>query len=138
MAELNVVDGKVTQKDMYAFIREELANNEYVVEFCNKKLAQLEKRANAPRKPRFNEEANSFALGVIEVLQSADAPMTNKEITEAMVARFGTPVAAQKTAAALRRIDKGQVVEGNDADAPAVTVTLVVDEEGKSKTFSVR
>lgn len=137
MAELNVVDGKVTQKDMFTFIREELGDNKFVVEFCDKKLAQLEKRANAPRKPHFNPEANTFALGVIDVLRAANEPMTNKDITAMMTERLGIKVSAQKTAAALRRIDKGQVVDGDTADAPVVEATLVVNDEGKVKTFAL-
>lgn len=128
---------KVTQKDMFMMIAERCSDNAAIVEFCDKKIAQLEKRAAAPRKPRFNEEANAFALEVIEVLREKGEAMTNKAITEAMAARKGINISAQKTAAALRRIANGQVVDGDTADAPAVDVDLVVNEDEKVKTFSL-
>lgn len=140
MAELKVAEnGKFTEKDMFNYLKEEFQEkNEHVVEWCEKKLAQLEKRANSPRKPQFNAEANEFALKVYEVLSAARESMTNKELTEAMTDKLGYKVTAQKTAAALKRLADRKVVNGDNADAPALDCELIIEEEGRGKTFMVR
>lgn len=134
-----MTDAKMTQKEMYAHIAEAMVEDEAVVEFCKNKIAQLEKRAAAPRKPRFNAAANDFALVVIDTLRAADGPMTNKEIVE-MVNEAGVwdePVSAQKVSAALRKIAAGAVVDG---DKNPVAVELVITEGEKAsdpKTFAL-
>ena len=107
-----------------------------VVEFCEKKMTQLEKRKNAPRKPRFNAESNQFALRVYDMLKSADGPVTNKELVEEMIAK-GIATSPQKVAAALARLVNGKVVDGDDAGAPVLPADIVVNEDGKVKTFAL-
>lgn len=41
---------KITQKQMFTLIAEKCADDEQIVEFCQAKIAQLDKRKNAPRK----------------------------------------------------------------------------------------
>lgn len=143
MAEIKVnAQGKVTQRAMFEFIREELADNAEVVAFCDKKIAQLDARAKAPHKPRFNAEANEFAVKVVEILREAEAPMTNKEVTAVMADMTGETVSAQKTAAAIRRIEKGQVMVVDEDGAPVepMAVELVITEGEKKadpRKFSV-
>lgn len=140
MAELKIAEnGKFTEKDMFNYLKEEFQEtNEHVVEWCEKKLAQLEKRAASPRKPQFNAEANEFALKVYDVLSAAQEPMTNKELTEAMTDKLGYKVTAQKTAAALKRLADHKVVDGDNADAPTLDCDLIIEEEGKTKTFAIQ
>lgn len=140
MAELKIAEnGKFTEKDMFNYLKEEFQEkNEHVVEWCEKKLVQLEKRANSPRKPQFNAEANEFALKVFDVLSAAGEPMTNKELTEAMTDKLGYKVTAQKTAAALKRLADHKVIDGDNANDPTLDCKLVIEEEGKAKTFAIR
>ena len=107
-----------------------------VVEFCEKKMAQLEKRKNAPRKPRFNAESNQFALMVYDLLKAADGPVTNKEIVEEMTAK-GIVASPQKVAAALVKLVNGKVVDGDDPEAPVLPANVIVNEEGRVKTFAL-
>lgn len=105
-----------------------------VVEFCEKKVAQLEKRKNAPRKPRFNAESNQFALRVYDMLNAADGPVTNKEIVEMLNSR-DIAASPQKVAAALTKLVNGKVVDGDDPEAPVLPANVIVSEEGRVKTF---
>lgn len=126
----------MTEMEMFAAIADRCSDCEEIVEFCEKKMAQLEKRKNAPRKPRFNAEANQFALQVYNMLKSADGPVTNKELVEEMTAK-GIATNPQKVAAALARLVNGKVVDGDDADAPVLPAEIVVNEDGKVKTFAL-
>lgn len=115
---------KTTQKDLYARIADLLADDTEIVEFCEKKIAQLERAAARPRKAKVNQEVVDFREGVFAALVEKDAPVTNKE----MAAEFG--VSAQKMSAALRFLVKeGRVtrIEGEKKSAPA---TFVVAEDG--------
>lgn len=115
---------KTTQKDLYARIADLLADDTEIVEFCEKKIAQLERAAARPRKAKVNQEVVDFREDVFTALVEKDAPVTNKE----MAAEFG--VSAQKMSAALRFLVKeGRVtrIEGEKKSAPA---TFVVAEDG--------
>lgn len=139
MAELKVAEnGKVTEKNIYEFLVEEYAGtNETVVVWAEKKLGQLEKRANAPRKPQFNHEANEFALRLCYAVAGNEEPMTTKEMAEVMSAELGYKVTSQKVAAALRRLTEGKVVKGDSFDAPVCGYEVQVDASGKNKTFLI-
>lgn len=126
----------MTEMEMFAAIADRCSDCEEIVEFCEKKMAQLEKRKNAPRKSRFNAEANQFALQVYDMLKSADGPVTNKELVEEMTAK-GIATSPQKVAAALARLVNGKVIDGDDADAPVLPAEIVVNEDSKVKTFAL-
>lgn len=133
---------KMTQKEMFAHIAEALADDAAVVEFCNKKIEQLENRKNTPRKPRFNAEANLFAIKVIDFLTDADEPMTNAEIREGMSQELGYTVSAQKVAAALRKIEAGTVMTVDEEGTPVTPIEVsfeAVPGEKKSdpRRFSI-
>lgn len=119
-----MTENKTTQKDLYARIAALLADDPEIVEFCEKKIDQLERAAARPRKAKVNQEVVDFREGVFAALIEKDAPVTNKE----MAAEFG--VSAQKMSAALRFLVKeGRVtrIEGEKKSAPA---TFVVAEDG--------
>lgn len=119
-----MTENKTTQKDLYARIADLLADDPEIVEFCEKKIAQLERAAARPRKAKVNQEVVDFREGVFAALIEKDAPVTNKE----MAAEFG--VSAQKMSAALRFLVKeGRVtrIEGEKKSSPA---TFVVAEDG--------
>lgn len=133
-----MAENKMTQVEMYAAIADRCSDCEEIVEFCGKKIEQLEKRKNAPRKPRFNAQANEFAARLVEEMRKLDEPATNKELVAAMLAtgHYET-VSAQKVAAALRRIEKGEVYSGDDFDSDPVEVTLEIHDDGKVKTYAL-
>lgn len=142
-----MAEKKTTQMEMFARIAEMAKANDdmEMVEFAEKKMEQLEKRKNAPRKPRFNIEANEFAKQVITVLEGADEPVTNKQLTELMNAAnpgLEKPISAQKVAAALRKIEAKQVMDVDEYGelSPVEGIDLIVTEgEKKSdpKTFAI-
>lgn len=71
-----------TQKEMYAFIAEQLADNMEVVAFCEKKIAQLNDRKKTPRKP--NPEVQERRDTIKDYLTSVDAAVAVKDIAEAL------------------------------------------------------
>ena len=111
-----MTETKTTQKDLYARIATYMADDPEIVAFCEKKIAQIEKNASRPRKPKVNQEVIDFRESVLNALWQKDAPVTNKE----MAAEFG--VSAQKMSAALRYlVGEGRVtrIEGEKKSAPA-------------------
>ncbi len=121
-----MTETKTTQKDLYARIIVAMADDPEIVEFCQKKIAQIEKNAARPRKPKVNQEVVDFRESVLNALWQKDAPVTNKE----MAAEFG--VSAQKMSAALRFLVKeGRVtrIEGEKKSAPATFEPTEVETE---------
>lgn len=117
-----MTETKTTQKDLYARIATLLADDPEIVEFCEKKIAQIERNAARPRKTKVNQEVVDFREDVFNKLAEIGEPVTNKD----MAAEFG--VSAQKMSAALRFLVKdGRVtrIEGEKKSAPA---TFVVAE----------
>lgn len=113
---------KTTQKDLYNRILVALADDPEIVEFCEKKIAQIERNAARPRKAKVNQEVVDFREDVYNKLVEVGEPVTNKE----MAAEFA--VSAQKMSAALRFLVKeGRVtrIEGEKKSAPA---TFIVAE----------
>lgn len=111
-----MAETKITQKDLYARIATLLADDPEIVEFCKKKIAQIERNAARPRKAKVNQEVIDFRENVFNKLAEMANPATNKELA----AEFG--VSAQKMSAALRFLVKeGRVVriEGEKKSAPA-------------------
>ena len=111
-----MTETKTTQKDLYARIAIALADDPEIVEFCEKKIAQIERNAARPRKTKVNQEVVDFRENVFNKLAEMADPATNKELA----AEFA--VSAQKMSAALRFLVKeGRVVriEGEKKSAPA-------------------
>ena len=100
-----MTETKTTQKDLYARIAVVMADDPEIVEFCQKKIAQIEKNAARPRKARVNQEVIDFREDVFNALVAKAEPVTNKD----MAAEFG--VSAQKMSAALRFLVKEDRVE---------------------------
>lgn len=115
----------MTEKEMYAHIAEGMAADAEVVAFCEKKLAQLEKRAARPRKPKFDEAKNAFALSVIEVLEDAEGQLTAAEIA----AVLGEGVKTQAVNGAIKRIQAGNVLTAADGEPVAVNIVAVAQEK---------
>lgn len=94
---------KMTHKEMFAYIMKKLADDQMVVEFCQGRLAQLEKGRKATgTKP----ETVEYRQRVFELVEALDAPHTAKEITEVL----GEGATVGRTAAALAYLYKqGQI-----------------------------
>ena len=107
---------KITQKQIFAHIAEVMADDEMVVEFCQKKIDQIEARAAAPRKPRKPKpEVVEFRAKVAEFLETADGPIAAADVRDAF------DVSIQKASAALRFLvqdGKAEVVESEKARDP--------------------
>lgn len=111
-----MAETKTTQKDLYNRIATVMANDPEIVEFCEKKIAQIERNAARPRKPKVNDEVVAFRNDVANFVADAAEPMTNKDLAVA----FG--VSAQKMSAALRVLGaEGRVTrhEGEKKSDPA-------------------
>ena len=111
-----MTETKTTQKDLYARIAVAMADDLEIVEFCEKKIDQLNRAAARPRKTKVNQEVIDFRENVYNKLVEIGEPVTNKD----MAAEFG--VSAQKMSAALRFLVKeGRVArfEGEKKSDPA-------------------
>lgn len=113
---------KTTQKDLYTRIANLLADDAEIVEFCNKKIEQLERNAARPRKPKVNAEVVEFREKVLAKLAEYDRPVTNKE----MAAEFG--VSAQKMSAALRFLGKEGKVTRIEPEKKSGAATFEIAE----------
>jgi glutaminase len=106
---------KTTQAQLFARIAETMKDDDEVVAFCEKKLAQLEARKNAPRKPRVNTAAIEFAQSLYEMMVDEDADLTTKEWTAVWNEKHEDAVSTQKVSAALRRLADDGLVNRHDA-----------------------
>jgi hypothetical protein len=116
---------KTTQAQLFARIAETMKDDAEVVALCEKKLAQLEARKNAPRKPRVNTAAVEFAQAVYEMMVAEDADLTTKEWTAVWNENHEDQVSSQKVSAALRRLaDDGLVNRHDDANTSSAPSTF--------------
>lgn len=69
-----------TQKELFTRIAEVMSDDEEVVEFCNKKLAQLSK----PSSRKANPEQEAMRAAILTFLSEQDAPSTSATVGEAM------------------------------------------------------
>jgi len=75
----------MTKKEMFAEIRNIVANNEEMVAFINHEIELLEKKSNSPKKPTKTQiENNAFKADIIAYLTAVDAPKCIKEMQEAI------------------------------------------------------
>lgn len=117
---------KITQKQIFAHIAEVMADDEMVVEFCQKKIDQIEARAAKPRSPRKPKpEVVEFRAKVAEFLEGADGPVCAADVRDAF------DVSIQKASAALRFLvkdGKAQTVESEKARDPKRYIAADGDE----------
>ena len=106
-----------TQKEMFAYIKEQLAGDPEVVAFCEKKIEQLNKRKAAPRKA--NPEVQQRREDIKNFLAGQEDAMIVKDIADAL--GFTSP---QVTGALRGLVNTGEVE--------------VVEPEQKSKAKAYR
>jgi hypothetical protein len=71
----------MTKKEMFAEIRNIVANNEEMVAFIDHEIELLERKSNSPKKPTKTQvENDGFKADIVAYLTGVDAPKTIKEL----------------------------------------------------------
>lgn len=71
----------MTKKEMFAEIRNIVADNEEMVAFIDHEIELLERKSNSPKKPtKIQIENNGFKAEIVAYLTEVDAPKTIKEL----------------------------------------------------------
>lgn len=71
----------MTKKEMFAEIRNIVADNEEMVAFINHEIELLERKSNSPKKPtKVQLENDAFKAEIVAYLTAVDAPKTIKEL----------------------------------------------------------
>lgn len=112
---------KITERDIYNSILNGTADHDTLVEFANKKLAQLDKR-NATAKVRAERkraEGNEITEGIFSVL--SNEPMTRDQVAAA----YGSDLSVAKVGARLTSLVKEGRVQKE--------TVKISGEDGKTK-----
>ena len=104
-----MADTQKTQKQMYEYIKT-LVDDAEVIDFCDKKITQLENRKSSPRKP--SQEVLDRREAVLNFLQGVETA-TVADIAAAL--DFTSP---QVTGAIRGLGDKVEVIESEKKSAP--------------------
>ena len=71
----------MTKKEMFAEIRNIVADNEEMVAFINHEIELLERKSNSPKKPTKTQvENDGFKAEIVAYLTEVDTPKTIKEL----------------------------------------------------------
>ena len=71
----------MTKKEMFAEIRNIVADNEEMVAFIDHEIELLERKSNSPKKPTKTQvENDGFKAEIVAYLTEIDAPKTIKEL----------------------------------------------------------
>lgn len=98
----------MTQKAMFEHIMTAMSDDAEVVEFCERKIAQLSK----PYVHKTNAKVEKFRGTLLSFMNEIDAPMSCGELAEIMTDQLGERVSPQKVSAAFRYFVKtGEMVE---------------------------
>lgn len=98
----------MTQKAMFEHIMDVMSDDMEVVEFCERKIAQLSK----PRARKTSAAVVEFREKLKAFMAEVDGPMSCGEVAAAMTDQLGEVVSAQKVSAAFRYFVKsGEMVE---------------------------
>ena len=115
---------KMTQKQMFALIAEKCADDEMIVEFCEKKIAQLTNRK--PSKRKVNPEVQERRDAIMGFLNDKGEACIVKDIADAL--GFSSP---QVSGAIRGLVNAGlvEVVEPEKKSQPkAYKATEIVEE----------
>lgn len=102
-------NSKLTKIELFSLIAEEMADNQMIVEFCEKEIELLKKR-----KKGSSPEAEAFREEVLSNIQRADCPMTNKMLAEVM------GVSWQKVSYATRKLEDAGLIRSEEGVSPKV------------------
>lgn len=71
----------MTKKEMFAEIRNIVADNEEMVAFIDHEIELLERKSNSPKKPTKTQvENDGFKVEIVAYLTEVDTPKTIKEL----------------------------------------------------------
>ena len=71
----------MTKKEMFAEIRNIVADNEEMIAFIDHEIELLERKSNSPKKPTKTQiENNGFKAEIVAYLTEADTPKSIKEL----------------------------------------------------------
>ena len=71
----------MTKREMFAEIRNIVADNEEMVAFIDHEIELLERKSNSPKKPTKTQiENNGFKAEIVAYLTEADTPKSIKEL----------------------------------------------------------
>ncbi len=98
----------MTKREMYTVIADAMADNTEVVEFCKHEIELLNKKASyKSSKPSKKSVENEGIKGrIVEILGSADSPLTISEIRDSL----GEDFTSQKISALLTQLIKAETV----------------------------
>ena len=120
---------KVTKKEMFNFIADALADNAEVVEFCNKEIALLDKKALKAKERAAAKKAEGDELkGIVQSVLTAE-PMTAADVVEAIVTN-GVETTVGKVIYRLNALVKDGVAEKED-----VVIETPDGKKAKRKAF---
>ena len=98
----------MTKREMFEVIATAMADNEEVVNFCAHEVELLDRKkgykSSKPSKKSLENEA--IKAEIVEILRGSEAPMTIKEINEALDKGF----TSQKVSALLTQLIKAEEV----------------------------
>lgn len=123
-----MTNSKMTEREIYTAMIDGTIDRDVMVEFAEKKIAQLDKR-NASAKVRAERkraEGDELTEAVFDFV--SDEPQTREQITSAMV-EAGHEVTVGKVQARLNRLFNEARIDKAKAK--------VAGEDGKSKTVTV-
>lgn len=120
---------KVTKKEMFNFIAEALADNAEVVEFCNKEIALLDKKAEKAKERAAKKKAEGDELkDVIQSVLTAE-PQVAADVVETLVG-MGVETTVGKVIYRLNALVKEGVAEKED-----VVIETPDGKKAKRKAF---
>lgn len=73
----------MTKREMFAEIRNLVSDNAEMVAFIDREIELLNRKASSPRKPTATQVENAgFKENILEALESADKPVSIRELCE--------------------------------------------------------
>lgn len=117
---------KMTEKEIYTIIKEEMSDNEIVVSFCEKKMLQLERKASSKTQTKTQKENEELKEVIVKALRELGKPSTITEIQsrdEILVEKSN-----QKMSALLGQLVKSEVVIRDDSNRKQTLFSLVEND----------
>lgn len=93
-----MAETKATRKELFTRIAETMANDQEVVEMCEKYIEQLSR----PRKKKVNESMIAIGNDTLEYMRTTGAAVTNKELYTWYNETHDEQISSQKMAAVMR------------------------------------
>lgn len=129
------MEKKMTEKELYGVIMDTMADNADVVEFCQKKIAQLEKKSANKKAKALSEQEVELIANIQSLITGLEVGMTvtdivNKVEVPAGMDRPSTPKVTSilKKLGATKKVEKGRPYFRIETVEVDETETEVADE----------